>query len=222
MDFLQHQQQNSFTSSRSRLSSDSFIQDNFRFQSYSYVVKAEKQLKEYADLLKRIFHPAGSVMFSEFTNTSSFIGVKFEDKIFQDTNFINPVIGNFMPYTFGATKDFRGDTYGVLNGDFYPDGFNGITAATIGNFDGLGNPVQHDPYNSGTFVGGPIGGFTFGEFDPDFFIDGSTKRVTPVRKVHKSHMSARMIEIQNSISYQDTPKPFSHKISQHQQNHHSA
>jgi hypothetical protein len=166
---------NSFTSSRSRLSSDSFIQDNFRFQSYSYVVKAEKQLKEYADLLKRIFHPAGSVMFSEFANTSSFIGVKFEDKIFQDTNFINPVIGNFMPYTFGATKDFRGDTYGVLNGDFYPDGFNGITAATIGNFDGLGNPVKHDPYNSGTFVGGPIGGFTFGEIDPDFFIDGSTK-----------------------------------------------
>tara|TARA_E500000305_G_scaffold111818_1_gene127954 strand:+ start:5972 stop:8431 length:2460 start_codon:yes stop_codon:yes gene_type:complete len=166
---------NNFTSSRSLLSSESFIQDNFRFQSYSYVIKAEKQLKEYADLVKKIFHPAGSVMLSEFTNVSSFIGVLFEDKIYTNTFVVNPVIGNFMPYTFSATADFRGDTYGVLNGDFYPEGFNGITAATIGNFDGLGDPAKHDPYNSGTFVAGPIGGFTFGDFDPDFFIDGSTK-----------------------------------------------
>lgn len=200
---------NNFTSSRSLLSSESFIQDNFKFQSYSYVIQAEKQLKEYADLVKRIFHPAGSVMLAEFTNSSLFSGVRFEDVISVDTNFIEPVIGNFLPYTFAATADFRGDTFDIgsdVYADFYPDGFNGITAATVGNFDGLGNPAKHDPYNNDTFDYGPIGGITFAGVNPDVFFDGTDER-PGYRAVQLPQIRYRESDSANDPYYQISRHP---------------
>ena len=170
---------NFFSSQRSLLSSDSFVQDNFKFQNFSYIIRAEKQIKDYAAIVRKIFHPAGSVMLADFLNKNDFRGVKFTHKNYQDSSFVDPVIGNFLPYTFAATADFRGQTFGSPINDFfdyYPEGFNGITAATISQIDGLGNPVVHDPFNNNTFVLGPIGGITMNGFNPDYPIDGSVKQ----------------------------------------------
>jgi len=167
-----------FSSQRSLLSSDSFVQDNFRFQNFSYIVKAEKQIKDYAALLRKIFHPAGSVMLSEFQNKNSFQGVKFTNQTYDDVSYIDAVIGNYMPYTFGTTKDFRGDTYALgAQGyrDYYPGGFNGLTGATLGLVNGDGDAITHDPFNNNTWLLGPLGGFTLGIINPEFFIDGEIR-----------------------------------------------
>ncbi len=57
------------------------------------------------------------------------------------------MIGNYLPYTIGTTADLRGDTFGNTYGDYYPSGYDGLTAAVFGNFDSIGNAITHDPFN---------------------------------------------------------------------------
>ena len=45
-----------YTTQKSLISSDSFIQDNNKYQQFSYIIKAEKSLFEYTNLLKKLFH----------------------------------------------------------------------------------------------------------------------------------------------------------------------
>ena len=163
---------NNFSSQRSLLSSDSFVQDNFKFQNFSYIIRAEKQIKDYAAIVRKIFHPAGSVMLAEFSSKNNFSGVKLAHKNYQDISFIDPVIGNFLPYTFGSTADFRGETMGITFQDFYPGGYNGLTGATVGDVNVFGIGITHDPFNAGTFLFGPVGGFTANGNNPEVHIGG--------------------------------------------------
>ena len=164
--------QDIFTSDRSRLSSESFIQDNFKFQNYSYVVQSEKQIKLYADILKKVFHPAGSVMLADFIQGNEFGGSQFKYSAVTFDNSVRPKIANFFPYTIATTSDFRGDTVGSTFSDFYPTGYNGLTAATLDTFNGSGLGISHDPYNAGTFVFGPVGGVTAGDACPEELLFG--------------------------------------------------
>ena len=161
-----------FTSDRSRLSSDSFIQDNFKFQNYSYIIQSVKQIKLYADILKKVFHPSGAVMLADFIQNNDFGGSKFEYTAVTFDNFISPRIANFFPYTIGSTTDLRGDTVGFTFSDWYPTGYNGLTGATTENFNGSGLGISHDPYNAGTFVFGPVGGITAGDACPEELLFG--------------------------------------------------
>ncbi len=164
--------QDIFTSDRSRLSSESFIQDNFKFQNYSYVVQSEKQIKLYADILKKVFHPAGAVMLADFIQGNEFGGSRFKYSAVTFDNSVRPKIANFFPYTIATTSDFRGDTVGSTFSDFYPTGYNGLTAATLDTFNGSGLGISHDPYNAGTFVFGPVGGVTAGDACPEELLFG--------------------------------------------------
>ena len=53
------------------------------------------------------------------------------------------MIGNYTPYTISATLDFRGETLGVNFGDFYPNGWGGITESPL-TFTGSDPDVAPD------------------------------------------------------------------------------
>ena len=256
------QDRKNFLSDRSLMSSLSRVQDNDRYQAYSYLVKAEKQLDDYASIVKKVLHPAGTKLFAEqlhkfqissttydlrvpetvegtvisidlphgigsykrgdvlnlknrsaaasatlevlsftpsgislpppfvqgsltvrlstgvTTGATKIIGGSGDFKgsvtfdcvytaITTDTQTIDAKIGNYTPMFFSMTADYRGETYGTTFADYYPTGFNGLTAATLGLFTS-GNAVTHDPTTSG-FTIGPMGGVSAGTQNPEAF-----------------------------------------------------
>jgi len=81
------------------LNSDKFMQDNFYYQVYSYEVQVEKSLDKYIDILKKVVHPIGNLIFaknlyvdkdvSTFTNQYEAIevyhGISWENGVLQNT-----------------------------------------------------------------------------------------------------------------------------------------
>jgi hypothetical protein len=51
------------------ISDEMYIQDSEYYQAFSYVLKVEEELRKYSALIKKILHPAGMKMFSEYTIT---------------------------------------------------------------------------------------------------------------------------------------------------------
>lgn len=45
------------------LSSDKYLQDNFYYQEYSYVIRSNQSIAFYRDIVKSLNHPAGTLMF---------------------------------------------------------------------------------------------------------------------------------------------------------------
>ena len=169
-----------YTSQKSLISSDSFIQDNNKYQQFSYIIKAEKSLFEYTNLLKKLFHPSGVKFFGQFNFRREFtLNTATADSLAGITGgvAVRPVIGHYFPYSMGQTFDYREDTIGSTLVDLYPNGYNGLTAQglTLVQFNAAGNAITHDPFNLGTFVTGPLGGNTGGTFNPEFYNTGVTK-----------------------------------------------
>ncbi len=143
-----------FESERSLISSSSRIQNNFSYQEFSYRVKSGVGLKEYANIIKKIFHPAGSMLLGayEFFENTSMIGMTFSSSAADVRPRLVPRIGNYAPFKIGETADLRGDTYGndflgYTFGDFYPLGYDGLTAAPGGSFDpATGAAITHDAF----------------------------------------------------------------------------
>lgn len=54
------------------LSNNSKLQDNFFYQIFSYVIKSKVTRELYEDLVLKLLHPAGLIMFSEFENISNY------------------------------------------------------------------------------------------------------------------------------------------------------
>ena len=48
------------------ISDEMYIQDGNYYQSFSYVIKVEEELKKYSDIVKALVHPAGMKSFSEY------------------------------------------------------------------------------------------------------------------------------------------------------------
>ena len=162
------------SSQKSTLSSKSVIQDNYRNQQHSYVIEVEEQLSKFKDIIIDVFHPTGSKLFANhlvsrvFTATTFDVQVPSESNTSENPVRFRPAIGHFTPYIFTGTFDLRGDTYNPSLGgsptyiDYYPTGFNGLTAATIGN------AATHDPITSG-FTIGAMGGPSAGTQNPEAF-----------------------------------------------------
>lgn len=140
-----------------KLSSRYFIQDNFYYQDFSYVLRTNKALSVFAKTVKRLVHPSSFLMLSEFLNETTISEVP-EITSVRARNF-NPKIGNYLAHTFGMTLDPRGFTLTSINGstftDFYPTGWNGQDGRTAGDFFGVelantryGTP-HADPYSIG-------------------------------------------------------------------------
>ena len=167
-----------FKSQKNLISSDSFIQDNDKYQQFSYLIKAEKSIFQYRDLIQKLFHPSGMKFFGQYNFQREFsLNTVTADSLAGVTGGIRvrPIIGHYFPYTMGDTFDLRGDTFGSTFADYYPTGFNGLTAATFGSFTADGRAITHDPFDGGNFVTGPLGGNTGGTFNPEFYSTGVTK-----------------------------------------------
>jgi len=118
-----------------KISGRSFIQDSFFYQNYSYIIRVNKSLEQFADAVRRLVHPSGTLMFAEYINEVSMSG---DAGITTDnlTRFV-PVIGHYLPHTFGTTIDPRGFTLDAVHTDFYPLGYNGQDGNTLGEFIGI-------------------------------------------------------------------------------------
>lgn len=66
------------------ISDNIYIQDSRYYQLYSYVLKVDKQLDEYSQLLKEYLHPSGLELFGEFeiNNNISYTAISNTDKAF--------------------------------------------------------------------------------------------------------------------------------------------
>lgn len=58
-----------WSTTRSELSSDKYIQDSYYWQEFSYVLRAAVTLDKYRTILYETFHPAGSEMFGEYVSS---------------------------------------------------------------------------------------------------------------------------------------------------------
>jgi hypothetical protein len=47
------------------LNADKYIQDSYYYQEYSYEIQVEKSLNKYVDVVKKVMHPVGNIMFGK-------------------------------------------------------------------------------------------------------------------------------------------------------------
>lgn len=52
-----------FDDNKGQLSSNMYLQDGFYYQEFSYVIRTEKSIESYSDIVKRLLHPSGFAMF---------------------------------------------------------------------------------------------------------------------------------------------------------------
>lgn len=141
-----------------KLSSTEFLQDNFRYQMHSYVIRTEASLHEYESVLKDLVHPAGKKVLGDyfvyrknFGPTAEFIG-------YRQQQLFSPFFANYFPYgiatvsdgAFNASNngqfgvldssiDLRGVCSGFIGSgqysdayyDFFPFGYDGATGYTL-------------------------------------------------------------------------------------------
>jgi hypothetical protein len=60
----------SYSTNKGFLSDDIYLQDNFYYQQFSYVIKTDEQFSTYEGLVKQTIHPTGMAMFGEFEITN--------------------------------------------------------------------------------------------------------------------------------------------------------
>ena len=54
-----------YTDTKGFLSWNRYLQDNYYYQEYSYVIQAAKQIADYQEIIKKVLHPAGTKMFGQ-------------------------------------------------------------------------------------------------------------------------------------------------------------
>ena len=60
-----------FTTNKGFLSDDIYLQDNNYYQVFSYVIKSDKRLEDYKNIVKQTVHPAGMALFGQFEITNN-------------------------------------------------------------------------------------------------------------------------------------------------------
>lgn len=176
-----------FSTDKSTLSGSSRIQNNFNYQEYAYKIQVEKSLSDYAAIVKKVFHPAGSMLLAEyiFNEGLSLEGFTSNESISpagqREFQGISPLIGNYLAYAFSTTGDLRGDTVnpgGSLKQgtyvDYFPRGFGGITTASFGVTSGTGASVPPDLKLPFTNQNAPIGNGVYGgseNVSPEFLFN---------------------------------------------------
>lgn len=59
-----------YSTNKGFLSDDIYLQDNYYYQQFSYVIKADEQFSQYEKIVKQTIHPTGMIMFGEFEITN--------------------------------------------------------------------------------------------------------------------------------------------------------
>jgi hypothetical protein len=119
-----------YIGTKGQLSSDMVLQDNYKYQEYSYVIRSDVSLSKYVDLIKGLAHPAGIQLLSEVLISKCLVG---EPNVFLNIpQKIAKRIGNYLPYTF-VTHDNLSSWF---DGSCYATGTHDtliIDAAITGN-----------------------------------------------------------------------------------------
>jgi hypothetical protein len=148
-----------------KISSTPKIYDGDYYQEFSYELKSAVSIDRFYSALKQLVHPAGMKMFGSILLEGRMMCKHVASS--QLTREGVPVMGNYLPYTFGTTLDLRnngitaagnwvfqeyGITYGTT-GDLYPAGYNPY----IGSTAELGPNGKTAPVGT-TFTAGGSGG----------------------------------------------------------------
>jgi hypothetical protein len=68
-----------YTTADGFLSDVNVIQDGYLYQDFSYVIKSQQKIEDYAAVVKKLCHPAGTIMFGEMSLDSDVdVGVTYE------------------------------------------------------------------------------------------------------------------------------------------------
>lgn len=129
-----------------KLSSNKKIQDNYYYQTFSYVLKSEMTLGVFKETVKKIIHPAGLKMFANVLILRDHQN-DIKNRTYQYQYEI-PLLGHYTPYTFKTWENLRSNLSGD-GVDLYPCGHNPTTGNGIANYS--------DEFESGTVKHSPTG-----------------------------------------------------------------
>lgn len=96
------------------------IADNKRYQEFSYVVRTDRSLDRYVEVLKKLAHPAGIEVLGDVLIQKQLVEPTIITDAFLDI--YTPLIGNYAAYRLQTELDVRN---GAL--DLYPNGFDPTT-----------------------------------------------------------------------------------------------
>ena len=127
-----------WTNNDGKVSSTEKLQDNYRYQIHSYVVRTEANLSEYKDTLKEFAHPSGKLVLGDYfvyrkesaTADAGGFGLLRNEM---------PAFANYFPYTIAEENETSNDVICRLSGDgVLPGHFDlrGISGSVI---DGSGS-----------------------------------------------------------------------------------
>jgi hypothetical protein len=132
-----------------KISSTPKIYDGDYYQEFSYELKSAVSIDRFYSALKQLVHPAGMKMFGSILLEGSMICEHVASS--QLTREGVPVMGNYLPYTFGTTLDLRNNGI-TADGNWVFQEY-GITYGTTGDL----YPAGYNPYIGGTAELGPNG-----------------------------------------------------------------
>ena len=120
------------------------IADNKRFQEFSYVVRTDRSLDKYAEVLKKLAHPAGIELLGDVLIQKTIV----EPAIINDAfiEIYTPLIGNYLAYRLDTNLNIRETTAPVV--EIQNEQINNIINIS-GGFYGqssgpnLSNPLTH-------------------------------------------------------------------------------
>lgn len=150
-----------YANTKGQLSSNMLLQDNKKWQSYSYVLRSDVTLSKYRNLVKKMVHPAGMEFFAETLIKKCVVGSP--DVFLNIPTKLTKRIGNFLPYTF-LTYDNLGTWFG---GFCYATGEHDTL---IINADLTGNPVSSNVSFSEASQGDCITADIPVDFDPQYWV----------------------------------------------------
>lgn len=87
-----------YIGTKGQLSSDMVLQDNYKYQEYSYVIRSDVSLSKYVDIIKGLVHPSGIQLLAEVLISRCLVGEP--DAFVNIPQKITKRIGNYLPYTF--------------------------------------------------------------------------------------------------------------------------
>lgn len=130
-----------WTNNDGKISSTEKLQDNYRYQIHSYVVRTEANLSEYKDTLKELAHPSGKLVLGDYF-------VYRKESVIASTGGFGllrnemPSFANYFPYTIAVEGevsngvDCKIQNEGVLPGYFNLRGVNASDIAGNGPLNG--------------------------------------------------------------------------------------
>lgn len=91
-----------YQGTRGQLSSNMYLQDSYFYQNYSYAIRTEQDFSAYADIVKRVLHPSGFVLFGQL----SYINIVELLLAYQDDIEIPPTTLNTL-HKYGLGGNYR-------------------------------------------------------------------------------------------------------------------